>query len=148
MFRGASTVSMDAKGRLAVPARYRDVLLAQGAGKVVVTADPTGCLLLYPFPDWAPIEQKLNALSSFNPQTRRIQRLLVGYANDLDLDASGRLLLPPMLREYAALDKNVVVVGQGNKMELWSEAGWRAQVDEARAVDGAAMPAELDGFSL
>jgi MraZ protein len=148
MFRGVSTLNLDTKGRLMVPARYRDALLAQGDGRVVVTADPSKCLLLFPLVEWEPIEKKLNSLSSFNTQTRSLQRLLVGNAADLELDATGRILLPAMLRECADLDKNAVLVGQGVKFELWNEQRWQDQMDLALSFKDAEMPAELAGFSL
>jgi MraZ protein len=148
MFRGVATLSLDTKGRLAVPSKYRDVLLAQGDGRVVVTADPSKCLLLFPLLEWEPIEKKLNSLSSFNPQTRSLQRLLVGNAADLELDAAGRILLPAMLREFAALEKNVVMVGQGAKFELWNESRWQEQMDIALTFKDGGMPDELAGFSL
>ena len=148
MFRGVTTLSLDTKGRLAVPSKYRDVLLAQGDGRVVVTADPSKCLLLFPLLEWEPIEKKLNSLSSFNPQTRSLQRLLVGNAADLELDATGRILLPAMLREFAALDKNVVMVGQGAKFEMWNELRWQEQMDMALTFKDGGMPDELAGFSL
>ena len=100
-------------------------------GRVVVMADPSQCLLLYPLPEWEPIEKKLNGLSDFNPRTRSLKQLLVGYAHDMDMDSAGRVLLPPMLRKFADLDKNVVLVGQGSKIELWNEARWEAQVAQA-----------------
>lgn len=149
MFRGVATVSLDGKGRLVVPARYRDALLEAASGKVIVTADPTRCLLLYPLTAWEPIEAKLGALSDFNPQTRSLKQLMVGYAHDMDMDAAGRILLPAMLRRFAGLDKNVVLVGQGSKIELWDEARWE---DKMAAVtdwgDPAGLPAELEGFTL
>ncbi|HAN57112.1 MAG: division/cell wall cluster transcriptional repressor MraZ [Pseudomonadota bacterium] len=148
MFRGVATLNLDSKGRLAVPSRYRDALQNQAEGRVVVTADPSQCLLLFPLPEWEPIEKKLNSLSSFNPQTRSLQRLLVGNAHDLDLDASGRILLPAMLRDFAGLEKTVVLVGQGVKFELWSEARWQAQMEQALVFRNGDMPPELEGFSL
>ncbi|NOT16743.1 MAG: division/cell wall cluster transcriptional repressor MraZ [Sulfuriferula sp.] len=148
MFRGVTTLSLDTKGRLAVPSKYRDALLAHGDGRVVVTADPSQCLLLFPLLEWEPIEKKLNSLSSFNPQTRSLQRLLIGNAVDLELDTAGRILLPAMLREFAALDKSVVMVGQGAKFELWSESRWQAQMDAALTFSDGIMPDELAGFSL
>lgn len=148
MFRGVTTLSLDTKGRLIIPSRYRDELSSQGDGRVVVTVDPSKCLLLFPLPEWEPIEKKLNSLSSFNPQTRSLQRLLVGNAADLELDATGRILLPPMLREFAVLDKSVVLVGQGTKFEIWNELRWQEQMDQALVFKNGEMPDELAGFSL
>ncbi len=148
MFRGVATLNLDSKGRLAVPSRYRDALQNQAEGRVVVTADPSQCLLLFPLPEWEPIEKKLNSLSSFNPQTRSLQRLLVGNAHDLELDASGRILLPAMLRDFAGLEKTVVLVGQGAKFELWSETRWQVQMEQALVFRNGDMPPELEGFTL
>lgn len=148
MFRGIAKLNLDGKGRLAVPAKYRELLSAQCEGRLIVTADPSRCLLIYPLPEWEPIEQKLNSLSSFNPRTRSLQRLLVGNASDVELDAAGRILIPPPLREFAALEKNAVLVGQGNKFELWDEESWSRQIDTALDFAQDDMPPELDGFSL
>ena len=148
MFRGVATVSLDSKNRLVVPTRYRDALLVNGSGRVVVTADPSQCLLLYPLPEWEPIEKKLNALSDFNPKTRSLKQLLVGYAHDMEMDSAGRVLLPPMLRKLAELDKSVVLVGQGTKVELWNETRWEARVAQALTFSDESMPPELEGFTL
>lgn len=148
MFRGATNLSMDAKGRLAVPARHRDALLTQSAGNVVLTAHPHGCLLLYPQPAWEPIQAKMMALSSFDKQSSSLQRLLVGYAEDITVDAAGRLLISPTLREFAGLEKDVMLVGQGSHFEMWNLSAWRKQLEAVMHSDEIAMPAELEGFSL
>lgn len=148
MFRGVAQLSLDSKGRLAIPARHRDVLRERCDGRLIITADPSRCLLVYPLPDWEPIEAKLNGLSSFNPVTRSLQRLLVGNAFDVELDGAGRVLVPPPLRQFAALDKSVVLVGQGNKLELWDAAQWEQRVEEALVFRDGGVPPELDGFSL
>ena len=98
MFRGVAQLNLDSKGRLAVPSRFRDALTERCSGHLVITADSDRCLLIYPLPDWEPIEQKLMALSSFNTQIRELQRRLVGYAEDAVMDATGRILVPPALR--------------------------------------------------
>lgn len=148
MFRGVATLNLDSKGRLAVPSRHRDFLLSYCAGRLIVTADPSKCLLIYPLSDWEPIEKKLNSLSSFNPQTRSLQRLLVGNASDVELDSAGRILVPPPLRQFANLEKSVVLVGQGNKFELWDDASWNQQLADALVFRDGGMPPELEGFSL
>lgn len=148
MFRGVSTVSLDSKGRVVVPARHRDVLMAVASGRVVLTADPSHCLLLYPLPEWEPIEKKLNGLSDFNSRTRSLKQLLVGYAHDMEMDGAGRILLPPMLRKFAELEKSVVLVGQGSKVELWNEERWEARIAEAVSFNDEVMPPELEGFTL
>lgn len=151
MLRGVHTLALDAKGRLAVPSRYRAILQALASGELVITIDTEArCLLIYPLPEWEIIQEKITSLSSFNKAARRIQRLLVGHATDVEMDGSGRVLVPPPLRDYADLNKKVVLLGQGNKFELWSEALWEqtrdAYLDEAD--DAAQMTAELESLSL
>ena len=148
MFRGVTHLALDNKGRLAVPAKHRAGLIGETEGRLVLTADPGHCLLLYPQAEWEPIQARLMALSSFNERIRSLQRLLVGHADDVDLDGAGRILVPPALRQYAALDKHVVLVGQGNKFELWDEARWTEQTAQAVAFPAGGLPPELDGFSL
>jgi len=148
MFRGVTQLSLDAKGRLAIPARYRNELMSTCSGHLIVTVDPSKCLLIYPQPAWEPIEQKLNNLSSFDSKTRNLQRLLVGNASDVEMDAAGRILLPPPLRLFAGLSKDVVLVGQGAKFELWDEVQWNLQIEDALAFKDGDMPPELDGFTL
>jgi MraZ protein len=121
MFRGITSINLDAKGRMAVPVRYRGI----HQGHLIATIDTESpCLLLYPTHEWEVIEEKLQRLSSFNHATRRIQRLLLGHATELEMDTAGRVLLPPLLREYARLDKKAILLGQGKKFELWDEASW------------------------
>lgn len=148
MFRGATSLNLDAKGRLAIPAKHRDALQAQSTGHLVLTAHPHGCLLLYPQPAWEPIQAKMMALSSFDRQSSALQRLLVGYAEDLELDSAGRLLVSPSLREFSGLEKQVMLVGQGSHFELWNMEAWRGQLDKVMAGDDMLLPAELEGFSL
>ncbi|MBI3902319.1 MAG: division/cell wall cluster transcriptional repressor MraZ [Nitrosomonadales bacterium] len=148
MFQGAVQLSLDSKGRLAIPARYRDMLLAHCAGQLVLTADADGCLLLYPQPEWQPIREKLMQLSAFNPRIRALQRFLVGHAEDVVMDTAGRVLVSATLRSYAALDKRVMLVGQGNKFELWDEAHWQAQHERMAGFAAGDLPPELEGFTL
>jgi len=151
MFRGVNPINLDGKGRLAIPARYRESISDHCAGKMVATIDTESrCLLLYPQPEWDLIQAKLDALPSFNPAARRIQRLLVGHATDLDMDAAGRLLVPAPLREYAQLEKRIVLLGQGNKFEIWSETLWNETRDEYLLDVGAdaALPDEMQSLSL
>lgn len=148
MFRGATSLNLDAKGRLAIPAKHRDALLTQGAGHLVLTAHPHGCLLLYPQPAWEPIQAKMMALSSFDKQSSALQRLLVGFAEDIALDSAGRLLVSPTLREFSGLEKQAMLVGQGSHFELWNMDAWRDQLQKVMAGDEMLLPAELEGFSL
>ena len=148
MFRGVTHLALDNKGRLAIPAKHREALGQPADGRLVLTADPSHCLLLYPLLSWEPIQQRLMALSSFNEKTRALQRLLVGHADDVVLDGAGRILVPPALRQYATLDKRVVLVGQGNKFELWDEQKWLERTELSLAFPAGGLPPELDGFSL
>lgn len=151
MFRGVSTINLDAKGRMAMPARYRDQLVSQYAGRLVATVDPMSkCLLLYPIDTWEEIQQKVESMSSIHPDTRKFQRILIGYATDLELDGSGRILLPQVLRNHAQLDKHVALVGQGKKFELWSDTNWTEQTELwlSQASAGGELPAELQTLSL
>jgi MraZ protein len=112
---------------MAIPSRYRDRLLATCAGRLIITVDWDGCLLVYPLPEWELIERALMARPNMDKQVRRLQRLLMGHATECEFDGQGRILLPPPLREFAGLDKRVVLVGQGNKFELWDEDKWIEQ---------------------
>lgn len=149
MFRGATSLSMDVKGRLAVPSRHRDALMNQSAGHLVLTAHPHRCLLLYPQPAWEPIQAKIMSLSSFDRHSSAMQRLLVGYAEDMEMDSAGRLLISPALRDFAQLEKQAMLVGQGSHFELWSMDAWKSQLEQV-VMDGKdlVLPAELEGFSL
>ena len=148
MFRGVAQLNLDSKGRLAVPSRFRDALITRASGHLVITADSDRCLLIYPLPDWEPIEQKLMSLSSFNAQIRELQRRLVGYAEDVVMDATGRILVPPALRRYAQLEKAAVLVGQGHKFELWNKDHWDELMEKGGAPGAGGLPPELEGFSL
>ena len=147
-FRGVTELVLDGKGRVAIPARYREALAATGDARLVITADPTRCLLLYPRAEWEPIQQRLMGLSGFKPGIRNLQRLIVGHADDAELDSSGRILVPPSLRTFARLERDVVLVGQGHRFELWSAPEWQAQTAQAIALPVGELPPELDGFSL
>jgi len=148
VFRGVTALTVDSKGRLAMPARYREVLQVRANGKLVITADSALCLLIYAAPDWEPIQQRLMGLSSFNPRTRDLQRLLVGNASDVEMDGAGRILVPAPLRKFAGLEKDVALIGQGGRFELWDEVKWDAQIEKSIALNEDGIPPELEGFSL
>jgi MraZ protein len=151
VFRGVNTVNLDAKGRMAMPARYRDLLIEKYGGRLVATVDFKGrCLLLYPIDGWEVIQQKIESLSSFDESSRRVQRMLIGHAHDLEMDGSGRILLPQILRARAQLEKGVALVGQGMKFEIWSEENWNAQADSWFDSESGSesLPPELLSLSL
>lgn len=129
MFRGVSSLNLDAKGRIAIPTRYRERLVEACASELVITVDKDRCLLIYPKPIWLDIEEKLKKLPSFDEAARNLQRLYIGNAHDIEMDGQGRVLLPQELRKFANLDKKVALVGQINKFELWDEETWNARQD-------------------
>jgi len=151
VFRGVTNINLDAKGRMAMPTRYRERLAEHCAGQMVVTIDPQDhCLLIYPIDEWEVLQRKLEALPTFNKQARRVQRMLIGHATDIDIDGSGRLLLSQPLRDYAQLDKKTVLLGQGKKFELWSEDLWLQRRDAYIEDNGSSeeLPDELLSLSL
>jgi MraZ protein len=147
MFQGATALNIDAKGRLAVPTRHRDGLQSGSVGKQVLTAHPHRCLLLYPAPAWEPIRARIMSFSSFDTQTSLWKRLLVGFAEEVELDASGRLLISPELRKFAGLDKQAMMVGQGSHFEIWSQEAWEKQLDRL-SVDPDKLPPGMENFAL
>lgn len=146
MFQGATELSLDAKGRLAVPTRHREALASAGA--VVLTAHPDGCLLLYPSLAWEPIGSRIQSLSSFDPQARWWQRLLVGHAEEIVPDSQGRILISPALRKRATLSKNVMLIGQGSHFEVWDVALWEEKLAQALTQVSSASPLGNETFSL
>ncbi|MEQ5127150.1 division/cell wall cluster transcriptional repressor MraZ [Providencia sp. wls1943] len=152
MFRGATLVNLDSKGRLTVPTRYRGMLSEESKGQMVCTIDlHQPCLLLYTLPEWEIIEEKLSKLSTMNPAERRVQRLLLGHASECQIDNAGRLLLASTLRQHAGLTKEVMLVGQINKFEIWDEQMWYQQVETDIAAERLAdepLSARLQDLSL
>lgn len=130
MLRGITNLNLDTKGRMAIPARYREQLQASCGSALVLTVDRDRCLLLYPAPDWAEFEQQLRSLPNADSHTRNLQRLYIGHAQEVEMDAQGRVLLSPELRSFAGLDRRVALVGQGNKFEVWDEDTWSRKRDE------------------
>ncbi len=148
MFQGATALSLDVKGRLAIPARHREALLAASGGQLVLTAHPHRCLLLYPAAAWEPIRDKVLAASSLNLQAAAIKRLLVGNARDETLDSAGRLLVSPELRQFAQFEKQVWLVGQGSHFEIWSDAGWQQQQEVFLGMGDQSLPPGLEDLAL
>ena len=131
-----------------VPTGHREILLVQAEGRLVVTAHPHRCLLLYPRPHWEPIRDRIMSFSSLERHTSMLQRLLVGHAKDVEIDASGRLLVPPELRRYASLDKQVMLVGQGGHFEIWAMDAWEKHVEQIISLGDGLLPPGMENFSL
>ena len=138
MFRGSSALNLDAKGRIAIPARYRDRLSDICNGRMVVTKNPyeldTPNLLLFPLHIWEDFEEQVRGLTNSNKAYRLFKRLTIGSAKEVDMDANGRLLLPSELREFAGFQKALVLVGQGDTFQVWDEDRWKAQEESDFAV--------------
>lgn len=131
MFRGTSSITLDSKNRITIPTKYREELMNDCQGKMICTVDiQNPCLLLYPLPEWEEIELKLCNLSNINPQERLLQQVLLGNASDCDMDKNGRLLINGPLCEHANLAKNVKLVGQLKRFEIWCEQAWKAQMQK------------------
>ncbi|HAU93469.1 MAG: division/cell wall cluster transcriptional repressor MraZ [Pseudomonadota bacterium] len=152
MFRGANAINLDSKGRLAIPTKHRQPLLDDCAGQLICTIDTQqSCLLLYPLPEWEEIELKLSKFSSNIEQERRKIRLLLGYAIDCEMDKSGRVLIPVPLRNHAKLDKEILLVGQLNKFEIWNSEIWAKRIEEDMEVERSGnfeLTERLQDFSL
>ena len=151
MFRGSNETNLDAKGRLAIPSRYRDSLMAQCEGSLVITIDiQDRCLLIYPLPEWEKIEDDIAALPTFDDNTRRLQRLVIGHARDVDLDGNGRINVPSELRKYAEIDKKAMLVGQRHRFELWSLDNWNANCGTwlEEAAGALEIPESMKSLSL
>ena len=148
MFQGATQINLDAKGRMSVPTRSRDPLTQGGTVRLVLTAHPEGCLLLYPLPAWDPIRAKVMAFPSLDVQANRWKRLLVGFAEEIDLDSAGRVLISPELRNYARITRQVMFVGQGSHFEIWDLEEWNKQLEGLRSGGSPNLPPGMENFSL
>jgi MraZ protein len=146
MFRGASKVTLDAKGRMAIPTRYRAAVTSRCDGSLVATIDRDPCLLLYPLPDWEDVERRLMRLPGNKPAIRAYQRRMVGHAAEMEMDSHGRILIARELREFAGLDRQLMLIGQGNKFELWDESRWNEWVEMSSADESLELPPELESL--
>ena len=147
MFQGAAALSLDAKGRLTMPSRHRDVLLKDAAPtKLVLTAHPDGCLLLYPADAWSPIRERVMAFPALDPRFSVWKRLLVGFAEEVEIDAAWRLLVSPELRRFGGLEKLVMLVGQGSHFEIWNHDTWEKQLQLLRTQTQ--LPPGMEDFVL
>jgi len=151
VFKGITILNLDAKGRMAIPSKYRERIRALGEGQLVITLGMNGkCLLIYPSPEWEDIERKLIRLPSLEKQSARVKHILLGHASELDLDSHGRILLPPALRKRVKLEKKVILLGQGNKLEVWDEQAWNDHLDQMLSETGTdeGLSGDLESLSL
>ncbi len=148
MFRGASKITLDTKGRMAIPTRYRDGINSRSGGSLVATIDRDTCLLIYPLPDWEEMERRLMRLSGNNRAIRAFQRRVVGHASEMEMDSHGRILISKELRQFAGLDRQAMLIGQGNKFELWDEGCWSNWLEQSGDDDGLELPPELESLPL
>lgn len=152
MFRGINKVSLDGKGRMAMPTRLRDTLQQACLGNVVLTIDiREKCLMLYPLPEWEKVQTTLTGLANVRSEIRTVQRLLIGHATDLELDAQGRVNIPKLLRDFASLEKKLILLGQGNKIEIWNETVWNERLGnwlDSDVVHSLDDLEELSGFAI
>ena len=152
MFRGISNIAVDAKGRVAIPKSHREPLIEVANSQLMLTVGPDNCLLVYPLHEWWPTEEKIMALPNTNPVHRRMQLMYVGHATKTDIDKSGRIMLPVKLREYARIENKAVMVGQGRRLEIWSEDRWLDESEnwpeQLASVDVDDLSAEAQALSL
>lgn len=150
MFRGVHSLAIDAKGRLKIPTRHQAQIDKVCAGQMVLSIHPDdNCLLLYPLGDWQNLERKVSALPSLNIHTKRLKRKLIGHATDCELDKASRILIPATLREYAELNKKLILSGQGNNFELWDEGAWHKQIENLDSLSRREeIPPEITQLSL
>ncbi|WP_196137156.1 division/cell wall cluster transcriptional repressor MraZ [Aliikangiella sp. G2MR2-5] len=131
MFRGANSINLDSKGRIAIPAKYRGGIVESCESHMIITCDPyDNCLLIFTLEHWESTEADLQSLSNSKPLHRRLKRIMLAHATEVDMDASGRLLIPGVLRERANLNKEVMLIGQGKTFQLWNEAEWNRLTEE------------------
>ncbi len=148
VFQGPSEISLDSKGRLAIPTRYREILRAQSEGQLVITAHPHRCLLLYPRTAWEPIRDAIMKTSGLDRQTTLLQGLLVGHADDVEMDSAGRVLVSPALRRFSRIEREVMMFGQGSHFKLWAPAAWEEQFAEIERLGAGLVPAGLESLSF
>ena len=147
MFDGSTNLTLDVKGRLVIPTRYREKLLERCGGNLVITAGPDKCLMLYPSSEWEIIRQKLYGVPNADQRVRNLQRRIAGQAVPTPMDAAGRVLVTPELRDFAGLDKDVVLAGQDNRFELWNAESWKAITRDSDAMTPEQLPPAMAGFS-
>ncbi len=148
MFRGLNKISFDTKGRVSIPTKYRVELLKISKKKLICTIDLDYCLLLYPLSSWLKIEQQIMKLPTLNATSRKLQRLLVGHASDVDIDKSGRVLIPSELREFSMIKKDAMLIGQGNRFEIWDYSRWTKLREKWLKSDKFSLPERFEGITF
>jgi len=148
MFRGLNKISFDTKGRISIPTKYREELLRISKKKLICTIDLDYCLLLYPLHSWLKIEDQIMKLPTLNATSRKLQRLLVGHATDIEMDKSGRLLIPNELRDFSMIKKEAMLIGQGNRFELWDYLRWTKLREKWLKSDKYTLPKEFEGLTF
>ena len=149
MLGGVTHLNLDPKNRLAIPAKYRDILQTQDSGKVVITLESAQCLLIYPETEWETVRTKVQNLpNSVHPLVKSYQRLVLGHAESIELDKAGRVLLPATLKNMAGLDRELVLVGMGNRFELWDKNKWQAETEKALQASAEDLAGLLNGLSV
>ena len=142
VFQGASSISLDAKGRMVIPAKHRDALMLQCEGRITLTRHPHGCLLFFPRPVW---ERHREKIAAWPMSARAWQRIFLGSASDVEMDSAGRILISPELRKAAGLTRDVMLLGMGSHFEIWDAA--KLMENEAEAI-ASGMPEALQDFSF
>lgn len=148
MFSGVNHLNLDPKNRLAIPVRYRDALLV-GSGQVVISLDSAQCLQIYPLQEWEIVRTKIQNLpNSVHPVVKSYQRLVLGHAEQIELDKAGRVLLPATLKQMVGLERELVLVGMGNRFELWDKNKWQAETEKALQASAEDLALLLNGLSV
>jgi len=155
LFRGVTAINLDAKGRFAIPTRFREELQDCCERQLVVTVavnekcvGEPGCLWLYPLPEWEKLELTVSKLPTLNKMAGKLRRFLIGNATETEMDAQGRLLLSEKLRKFAGMEKKLILVGQLNKFEIWNEQAWIAKENEWLEGDDDEGLDELESLSF
>ena len=148
MFRGLNKISLDAKGRVSIPTKYRNELIKISKNKLICTIDLDHCLLLYPLNHWLKIEEKIMKLPSLDNSSRKLQRLLVGHAVEIDIDSSARILIPSELREFSKINKEAMFIGQGKRFEIWDYFTWTKSREKWLQKEKFSLPKDFETLSI
>ena len=148
MFRGLNKISLDAKGRVSIPTKYRKELIKISNNELICTIDLDHCLLLYPLNYWLKIEEKIMKLPSLDNSSRKLQRLLVGHAVEIEIDSSSRILIPSELREFSKINKEAMFIGQGKRFEIWDYFTWTKSREKWLQKEKFSLPKDFEMLSL